>query len=108
MSDLGISDLGMSKLHPTVERVTQRIITRSAPGRRRYLDLIAAEGERHTGRGFLSCSNLAHGFAASEGDKPAIARGHAPNLGIITAYNDMLSAHQPYARYPEAMKLYAR
>ncbi len=103
-----MSNLGMSDLHPTVARVTARIIERSRPGRQRYLDLIAAEGERHTGRGFLSCSNLAHGFAASEGDKPAIAQGHAPNLGIVTAYNDMLSAHQPYARYPEAMKLYAR
>ena len=95
----------MSNLNPTVERVTQRIIERSRPGRQRYLDLIATEGERHTGRGFLSCSNLAHGFAASEGDKPAIAQGVAANLGIVTAYNDLLSAHQPYARYPEAMKL---
>ena len=98
----------MTQIHPVVARVTQRIIERSRPGRQRYLDLIAAEGERHTGRGFLSCSNLAHGFAASEGDKPAIAQGVAANLGIVTAYNDMLSAHQPYARYPEAMKLYAR
>ena len=109
MSNSGMSNLGMSEaLHPTVARVTARIIERSRPGRQRYLDLIAAEGERHTGRGFLSCSNLAHGFAASESDKPAIAQGVAANLGIVTAYNDMLSAHQPYARYPEAMKLYAR
>ncbi|HMO67530.1 MAG TPA: phosphogluconate dehydratase, partial [Novosphingobium sp.] len=73
-----------------------------------YLDLIAREGERHGGRSGLSCSNLAHGFAAALEDKPAIAAGHAPNIGIVTAYNDMLSAHQPYGRYPEAMKLYAR
>ena len=66
------------------------------------------EGERHPDRNALSCSNLAHGFAASLEDKPAIASGRAANLAIVTAYNDMLSAHQPYGRYPEAMKLYAR
>ena len=98
----------MSELHPTVARVTARIIERSGPSRRRYLELMEREAGKHGNRGFLSCSNLAHGFAASEGDKPAIAGGKAANLGIVTAYNDMLSAHQPYARYPEAMKLYAR
>ncbi|MBS0481395.1 MAG: phosphogluconate dehydratase [Proteobacteria bacterium] len=98
----------MSKLHPAVERVTARIIDRSKDGRRRYLDLIDREAQRFPGRGALSCSNLAHGFAASEGDKPALAHGRGPNLAIVTAYNDMLSAHQPYGRYPEAMKLYAR
>jgi phosphogluconate dehydratase len=95
-------------LHPTIERVTARIIERSKPGRARYLDLMEREGDRHGSRTALSCSNLAHGFAASESDKPAIAAGAAPNLAIVTAYNDMLSAHQPYGRYPEAMKIYAR
>ena len=56
----------------------------------------------------MSCSNLAHGFAAAEGDKPVIRSGKAFNIGIVTAYNDMLSAHQPYGRYPEQMKLFAR
>ncbi|MDE2435459.1 MAG: phosphogluconate dehydratase [Sphingomonadales bacterium] len=98
----------MSKLHPAVERVTARIIDNSKDGRRRYLDLMDREAEKFPGRGALSCSNLAHGFAAAEGDKPAIAHGRGPNLAIVTAYNDMLSAHQPYGRYPEAMKLYAR
>lgn len=98
----------MSNIHPVVESVTQRIIDKSKDSRRRYLDLMDREAERFPGRGALSCSNLAHGFAASEGDKPAIASGRGPNLAIVTAYNDMLSAHQPYARYPEAMKLYAR
>ncbi len=98
----------MTQLHPIVERVTARIIEKSAPGRAAYLALMETEGGRHGNRTFLSCSNLAHGFAASEGDKPAIAAGRAANLGIVTAYNDMLSAHQPYARYPEAMKIYAR
>jgi phosphogluconate dehydratase len=98
----------MTELDPVVAQVTQRIIERSRPGRQRYLDLVAREGDRHSDSSFLSCSNLAHGFAASGEDKPAIATGGAFNLGIVTAYNDMLSAHQPYGRYPEQMKLFAR
>jgi len=98
----------MTELNSTVARGTARIIERSRPGRTRYLELMEREADKHGNRAFLSCSNLAHGFAAAEGDKPAIAGGRAANLGIVTAYNDMLSAHQPYARYPEAMKLYAR
>ena len=98
----------MSNLHPVIERVTARIIDKSKDSRRRYLELIEREAEKFPGRGALSCSNLAHGFAAALDDKPAIAHGRGPNLAIVTAYNDMLSAHQPYGRYPEAMKLYAR
>jgi len=98
----------MTSLHPAIERVTQRIIDKSKESRRRYLELIEREAEKFPGRGALSCSNLAHGFAAALEDKSAIKSGRGPNLGIVTAYNDMLSAHQPYARYPEAMKLYAR
>ena len=98
----------MSNLHPAIARVTQRIVEKSQASRARYLDLMDREGDSHPDRHFLSCSNLAHGFAAAEDDKPAIAGGRGPNLAIVTAYNDMLSAHQPYARYPDAMKLYAR
>lgn len=98
----------MTSLHPVVARVTQRIVERSRDSRARYLDLLAAEEERHSDRSFLSCSNLAHGFAAAGEDKPAIAGSRGVNLGIVTAYNDMLSAHQPYGRYPEQMKLFAR
>jgi phosphogluconate dehydratase len=98
----------MTKLHPAIERVTQRIIDKSQDSRRRYLDLMEREGERFPNRNVLSCSNLAHGFAAALEDKAAIKTGRGPNLAIVTAYNDMLSAHQPYGRYPEAMKLYAR
>ncbi|RYD44954.1 MAG: phosphogluconate dehydratase, partial [Sphingomonadales bacterium] len=61
-----------------------------------------------TNRGNLSCGNLAHGFAASGEDKPAIRSGAEMNIGIVTSYNDMLSAHQPYGRYPEQIKLFAR
>lgn len=91
-----------------IERVTARIIDRSKDSRSRYLELMDREAERFPNRGALSCSNLAHGFAAALDDKPAIKNGRGPNLAIITAYNDMLSAHQPYGRYPEAMKMYAR
>lgn len=98
----------MTTLHPTIARVTDRIIANSRDSRRRYLDLIAREGEKGINRSRLSCGNLAHGFAAAEGDKAAIRTARGPNIGIVTAYNEMLSAHQPYARYPEQMKLYAR
>ena len=95
-------------MNPAIETVTQRIIEKSRPTRQRYLDLIAREGDKGINRATMSCGNLAHGFAASGEDKPAIRTGHAMNIGIVTAYNDMLSAHQPYGRYPEAIKLFAR
>jgi phosphogluconate dehydratase len=98
----------MARLDPRVAAVTERVIARSRDSRRRYLDFLAREGEAGLSRGRLSCSNLAHGFAAAEGDKPAIRGETGPNLGIVTAYNDMLSAHQPYGRYPEQMKVFAR
>ena len=91
----------MTNLHPVIERVTARIIDKSKDSRRRYFDLIEAEAEKFPGRGALSCSNLAHGFAAALEDKSAIAHGRGPNLAIVTAYNDMLSAHQPYADTPK-------
>ncbi len=95
-------------MNEVVARVTARIIEKSRPARERYLELIAHEGEKGVNRDVLSCGNLAHGFAASGEDKPAIRAGSAMNIGIVTAYNDMLSAHQPYGRYPEAIKLFAR
>ena len=98
----------MSSLHKTVEAVTERIVARSKPGRQSYLDLIAKQRDAGVNRTALSCGNLAHGFAASGEDKPSIRDGKAMNIGIITAYNDMLSAHQPYGRYPEQMKIFAR
>jgi phosphogluconate dehydratase len=98
----------MRKLHFTIEAVTARIMERSKPGRRAYLDLIAKQRDAGVNRPALSCGNLAHGFAASGEDKAAIRDGKAMNIGIISAYNDMLSAHQPYGRYPEQMKIFAR
>jgi len=95
-------------LNPKLEAITARIIERSRPGRQAYLDLIAGERDKGVHRPTLSCGNLAHGFAAAGDDKAAIKAGGAMNIGIVTAYNDMLSAHQPYGRYPEQIKLFAR
>jgi phosphogluconate dehydratase len=95
-------------LHPEIEIVTERIVERSRATRGAYLDLIARERESGVDRPMLSCGNLAHGFAAAGEDKGAIRDGRVVNIGIVTAYNDMLSAHQPYGRYPEQMKLFAR
>ena len=95
-------------LHPTLAKVTDRIVARSAASRAAYLDLIARARDAGVNRDVLSCGNLAHGFAAAGEDKAALRGGRALNIGIITAYNDMLSAHQPYGRYPEQIKLFAR
>jgi phosphogluconate dehydratase len=98
----------MTRLDSRLAAVTDRIIERSKPTRRRYLELMAEQGEKGISRPRLSCGNFAHGFAAAEGDKDRIRTIAGPNIGIVTAYNDMLSAHQPYARFPEQMKIYAR
>ena len=100
--------MGNNEMNPVVEAVTERILKRSKTRRTGYLDLIARQRDGGTNRHNLACGNLAHGFAASGADKDAIKRGKAMNIGIVTAFNDMLSAHQPYGRYPEAIKLYAR
>jgi phosphogluconate dehydratase len=98
----------MTRLDPRIAAVTDRIIERSKPGRKRYLELMAQQGERGISRGRMSCGNFAHGFAAAEADKDQIRTIAGPNIGIVTSYNDMLSAHQPYARFPEQMKIFAR
>ena len=95
-------------MNPVVAAVTDRIIERSKPTRTAYLALVNRQREAGTNRPNLSCGNLAHGFAASGEDKGVIRTGNAMNIGIVTAYNDMLSAHQPYGRYPEAIKIAAR
>ena len=95
-------------LHPEIKSVTERIVKRSRSTRSAYLDLIARERLSGVDRPMLSCGNLAHGFAAAGADKRAIRDGRVMNIGIVTAYNDMLSAHQPYGRYPDQMKLFAR
>lgn len=92
-------------LHPVVAEVTARIVERSAPGRTAYLDQIRAAGDRGPARGRLACANLAHGFAASDAPAKQALRGRTkPNVAIVSAYNDMLSAHQPFETYPRALK----
>ena len=98
----------MTDMHTVVAAVTDRIIERSKTTRAAYLALMDQQREAGTNRSALSCGNLAHGFAAAGEDKGVIRAGKAINLGIVTAYNDMLSAHQPYGRYPEAIKIAAR
>jgi len=98
----------MNELHPVIERVTARIIANSRESRRAYLDLIAREADNQPERSQVSCSNLAHAFAGALEDQDALKRMAGPNIAVVTAYNDMLSAHQPYGRYPERLKIYAR
>ena len=95
-------------LHPEIAAVTDRIIERSRPTREAYLALIRSEREGGVERPMLGCANLAHGFAGTEEDRETMKAGRAMNIGIVTAYNDMLSAHATYYRYPEQMKIWAR
>ena len=95
-------------LHPTIVAVTDRIRARSEGPRRKYLDTMAraaAEGPR---RAHLTCGNQAHAYAAMGSDKDALTAARTPNIGIITAYNDMLSAHQPFETYPDLIRKAAR
>ncbi len=96
-------------LHSRLGEVTERIARRSQSARGQYLERIHVAAETRVRRGKLSCSNLAHGFAACvASDKAMLAGDMALNVGIITAYNDMLSAHQPYGRFPDLIKAAAR
>jgi phosphogluconate dehydratase len=92
-------------MHPIIQRVTDRVIERSKPARSAYLARIYQAQQQGPARNNTSCSNLAHVMAAASPiEKQAIAAGEVPNLGIITAYNDMLSAHQPFEHYPARIK----
>ena len=98
----------MSDLHPEVARITARIVEKSKHSRQRYLDLMQREIDRAPDRNQISCSNLAHAYAGALEDQEALKADKGPNLAIVTAYNDMLSAHQPYHAYPAQMKVWAR
>ena len=91
-------------LHPTIARVTDRIRARSDATRSAYLARIAAAGRAGPARGHLACGNQAHAYAAMGAQKAALSEARVPNIGIITAYNDMLSAHQPYEDYPRLIR----
>ncbi|WP_421872940.1 phosphogluconate dehydratase [Nitratireductor rhodophyticola] len=94
---------------PEIEAVTARIRERSRASREAYLERVDHAAGQAVHRSVLSCGNLAHGFAAcGPADKAALSGDRVPNLGIITAYNDMLSAHQPFQPYPNMIKEAAR
>jgi len=95
-------------LHPVIERVTARIAERSHATRSAYLARMDTARSEGPARGELGCGNLAHGFAASGVDKPLLRSRHGANIGIVTAYNDMLSAHQPFEQYPTLIRAIAR
>jgi phosphogluconate dehydratase len=95
--------------HSTLIEVTRRITERSRPTRSAYLARIDAAQGRFPARGALSCANLAHGFAGLEGnDKLTVKAMRAPNIGIVSSYNEMLSAHAPYKDFPDIIKRAAR
>ena len=98
----------MNDLHPTIRAVTERVIAHSRDGRSAYLELMQREADRAPEHKDVACSNLAHAFAGALEDQATMKAGQSANIGIVTAYNDMLSAHQPYGRYPDRMKIYAR
>ena len=92
-------------MHPVVEEVTENLRKRSRTSRQAYLDMCRRARDDQPPRKRLSCGNLAHGYAAcSDGEKQLIGSMKAANLGIVSAYNDMLSAHQPLATYPAMIK----
>ncbi|MEQ5868955.1 phosphogluconate dehydratase [Sagittula sp. NFXS13] len=95
-------------LNDTIARVTARIEDRSAEMRATYLDRMARAADEGPRRAHLTCGNQAHAYAAMGADKDSLATERAPNIGIITAYNDMLSAHQPFERFPDLIRTAAR
>ena len=99
----------MTLLHPTVAAVTARIQQRSLDSRASYLNTLAQAKKPGPYRGGMGCANAAHAFAAMPAnDKLVLRQERQPNVGVITAYNDMLSAHQPYEHYPELIRHAAR
>ena len=96
-------------LHTTLARVTQRITDRSSDLRGQYLHTVETSAKAGTQRAGMGCANMAHTTAAlPASDKLKIHAEKAPHLGVVTAYNDMLSAHQPYEHYPELLRAHAR
>jgi len=95
-------------LSPKIEAVTDRIRQRSLATRTAYLERMAQAVSNGPVRAHLSCGNQAHAYAAMGTDKEALAAQRSPNIGIVTAYNDMLSAHQPYEHYPDLIRRTAR
>ncbi|WP_375262223.1 phosphogluconate dehydratase [Palleronia sp.] len=95
-------------LNDTIARITDRIVERSKDKRATYMDRMARAADEGPKRAHLSCGNQAHAYAAMGDDQERLAAGRQPNLGIVTAYNDMLSAHQPYERFPDLIRAAVR
>ncbi len=95
-------------LHPKLQEITERLIERSRMSRERYLQRVAQSSQVQPSRERMGCANLAHAYASAGKDQFRLKVERAPNLGIISAYNDMLSAHHPYAHYPDRIKAQAR
>jgi len=95
-------------LNATIAQTTDRIIERSRTRRESYMDHMRRAAEDGPRRAHLSCGNQAHAYAAMGPDQKTMAETPVPNLGIVTAYNDMLSAHQPFKDYPDLLKAAAR
>ena len=92
-------------LHPVLAQVTRRIVERSAPLRSAYLARIDRLVQRPPGPSRMGCANVAHAFAAlPANDKLRVVVEKAPHLGVVTSFNDMLSAHQPYEGYPAVVR----
>jgi phosphogluconate dehydratase len=108
VSNIALSGVREATMNPVVKAVTDRIAARSRDLRSHYLAQVDRDASPATGRSCLSCSNLAHVMAPmSAEEKRRLAGLKAPNIGIVTAYNDMLSAHQPFATYPDRIKTVA-
>jgi phosphogluconate dehydratase len=104
-----LDGLNMTALNPVIAEITERLRIRSRDTRADYLAHMQAARDKGRGRRSLTCGNLAHAFAAAPGlDKAVLKGGASMNIGIVTAYNDMLSAHQPFGDYPEMIKAAAR
>lgn len=97
----------MATLHAEIAAVTDRVIERSKQKRAAYLDLIRRERESGADRPKLGCANLAHAYAGTDEQRDLMKPANRMNIGIVTSYNDMLSAHATYYRYPEQMKVWA-
>ncbi len=95
-------------LDTQISRITDRIIERSKGTRKTYLDRMRRAADDGPRRAHLTCGNQAHAYAAMGEDKQSLVQARSPNIGIVTAYNDMLSAHQPFHDYPDRIKAAAR
>src|SRR6187549_2091471 len=100
--------MSTQKLNNVVVEVTERIGGRPAAARGDYLERTRKRKLIEPARGKLACANLAHVLAASGADKEHLQQSVIPNIGVVTSYNDMLSAHQPFESYPEVIRAAAR